>query len=111
MSFRWRRPADEIKRALDFIMSDKVGWIIDLDSSARLVPAECPSGALKEGRKEGRKEEKVKPPSGGVLPVTPPRQNPTSLPPMNTAEIRARSKKLHDEIQNTPIPPMPMVKP
>ncbi len=87
LALRWRRKPEEIKRALDFVCSPKINWVECLSDiinvspvtecppSARVVPAECPRGALKEGRKEEKErrevEEQNSPPpipihSGGI---------------------------------------------
>lgn len=41
MALRWRRPVDEVRRALDVLCSPKVGWLTVCDE----VPPKCPSGA------------------------------------------------------------------
>jgi hypothetical protein len=62
LAFRWRRPVAEVERALQVLMSPKVGWIIDLNASARVVPAECPSSALEGKGREGNRREENTPP-------------------------------------------------
>jgi uncharacterized phage protein (TIGR02220 family) len=75
LAVQFRRPVEEIVRALEVLTSPKVGWIVSAKSngrtrkapSARVVPAECPPNALeeKERREENEKngkEEKEIPP-------------------------------------------------
>ena len=72
LALRWRRPVAEIRRALDFLSSDKIGWMTSVEStgtqgiteSARPVPAECLSGALEEKRIEGKEVNPPNPLSG-----------------------------------------------
>lgn len=64
----WRRPVAEITRALDFLSSDKIGWlkyasVIDgerVASQGQLVTDECPSGAYEE---KGIEEKGIEPPN------------------------------------------------
>lgn len=55
LALKFRRPVTEIERSLKVLSSEVIGWIIahEKHSSARLVPAECPSGVVKERKKEG----------------------------------------------------------
>jgi hypothetical protein len=57
LALKFRRPENEIARALEVLCSEKVGWIIDHENttSHRQVTAKSPLGHV-EGRKEGRKE-------------------------------------------------------
>lgn len=69
LALKFRRPVDEIQRALDVLCSKYVGWMIchngDLQvpvkcpSSARRVPDECPGREGKEGK--GKKGREVSP--------------------------------------------------
>jgi hypothetical protein len=57
LSLLWRRPEAEIEVALNLLVHPSVGWIQAFDrkveaGTTRLVPVECPHGAL-EGRNEG----------------------------------------------------------
>lgn len=52
MALRWRRPVEEIKRAVEVLCSPKVGWLKAYDalpvkcrSGAGEVPPDCPPGA------------------------------------------------------------------
>jgi hypothetical protein len=65
LALKFRRPEKEIERAIEVLSSAKVGWIktyqygenaepVECSPSARVVPAECPSGALK--RREEKEE-------------------------------------------------------
>ncbi len=68
LSLKFRRPEKEIERALEVLTSAKVGWLEVYESnstecppSARQLPAECPSGIVKEEKERiGEKEEKGK---------------------------------------------------
>jgi hypothetical protein len=64
LALKFRRPVDEIQRALDFLSSSKVGWLIlhKSEQSHTEVTSESPQSPLKE-EKEGReeKEEKASP--------------------------------------------------
>ena len=53
MALRWRRPEEEITRALFVLCSAPIGWIECLPG-AHEVPAECPSGALEGKGREGK---------------------------------------------------------
>lgn len=60
LSLKFRRPEAEIKRALDVLCSESIGWVVlhgECPSGARPVPAECPSGA-QEGKGRERNEGK-----------------------------------------------------
>ena len=61
MALMWRRDENEITRALQVLMSEKVGWMEDTTGalSARSVPVQCPPSAPEEKRRE-EKEEKRK---------------------------------------------------
>lgn len=63
LSLQFRRPVKEVERALEFLSSPRVGWMICYDLpevadneypalSAREVPADCPNGAPEEKRRE-----------------------------------------------------------
>lgn len=79
LSICWHRPVAEIQHALDFLSdpAHKVCWIeavspsvpTECPPSARLVPAECPSGALEGKGREGKGKEGN--PTGGAA-ITPP---------------------------------------
>ena len=67
LALKFRRPVEEVKRALDVLSSESIGWMIlhnevpaECPPSARRVPAECPPSAQEgEGRegKEGKGRE------------------------------------------------------
>lgn len=70
LAIRWRRKEAEIRRALEFLSSPTVGWLVrmevsedgQLKSGAREVPAECPPGALEEKRREEKEKNRTEPP-------------------------------------------------
>lgn len=51
LSIKFRRPIEEIERALEVLCSEKVGWILkhECPPTARQLPANCQTGAL-EGK-------------------------------------------------------------
>lgn len=58
LALKFRRPVEEISRALQFLSSERVGWLIchesnELEATPRQLPANSPPTAI-----EGRKEEK-----------------------------------------------------
>lgn len=67
LALKFRRPASEVSRALEVISSEGVGWLCP--SGARLVPAECPSGALEEKRNEEKRREGIMSGKPDVSPV------------------------------------------
>lgn len=50
LALKFRRPVQEIKRALEVLTLPQVGWIItyEYSNSTRSVPVNCPSGIVKE---------------------------------------------------------------
>jgi hypothetical protein len=60
LSIKTQIPTTIIDRMLKACSDVTIGWIIAYDSSARVVPVECPRGALEEKRRE-EKEEKEAP--------------------------------------------------
>lgn len=60
LSLQFRRPSNEIARALECLSSSKVDWVeafqtvddVPVDASALEVPPKCPSGALEQKRTE-----------------------------------------------------------
>lgn len=80
LSIMFRRPVAEIERALNFLSSEKVGWLRafqvaeggqlaeiakgDSAPSARQVPAQCPPTALEGKGREGKEEKTL----GAVAP-------------------------------------------
>jgi len=61
LSLKFRRPVAEIDRALDFLASDKVGWLIKHQNTNEInnpppnhrpITVQSPSSPLKEGKKE-----------------------------------------------------------
>lgn len=65
LAIKFRRPVSEILRSIEVLTSEKVGWILvheipclndEYPPTTRLVPAECPSGIVKEGKKERMNE-------------------------------------------------------
>lgn len=63
LSLKFRRPEAEIKRALDVLCSESIGWVVlhgECPPSAHALPAECPPSAQEGKRREenGKKEEK-----------------------------------------------------
>ena len=83
LAMRWRRSAGDVSRALDVLSSERIGWIGKADiertpdtaltSSARVVPAECPPGALerREGNEGNRKKEGSAEPQAASAPPDP----------------------------------------
>jgi len=68
LALMFRRPAEEVERALAFLSSGPVGWIAvhgEYPSGTGEVSAECPPSAKKERKKE-RKKYPPSPRSGGV---------------------------------------------
>lgn len=65
LALKFRRPIEEIERALSVLCSESIGWI-NIIESARRVPAECPSGALEEKRREGNRIERREVKKGGA---------------------------------------------
>jgi hypothetical protein len=71
LAVKFRRPESEIVRALEVLSSEKVGWLVffevaepltltqDIITSARPVPAKCPSSAPEEKRIEEKEEKKI----------------------------------------------------
>jgi hypothetical protein len=53
LALKFRRPVEELERALSFLCSEKIGWICQ---SARQVPVKCPSNAS-----EGKGRERLRP--------------------------------------------------
>lgn len=72
LALKFRRPEAEVQRALDFLCSDKVKWIIyhgtnDLQSSHRPVTVQSPSSTLKEEKRREEKEENAYSPESRVI--------------------------------------------
>ena len=72
LAMRWRRPVEEIERALVFLSSDPVGWL-DAPTTRTpddtTVPRDDTTGYsdILEGRNEGRKEGNGTPPPDGLF--------------------------------------------
>jgi hypothetical protein len=47
LALRWRRQEAEVARAIDFLSSDKIGWLKKLDASIRPVSVQYPSSTGK----------------------------------------------------------------
>lgn len=67
LALKFRRPVNEVSRALEVTSSEDVGWIVPVQCppATRRVPAECPSGTLEEKRREEKEG------NGSRTPISP----------------------------------------